>query len=135
MLGLIADYNDQEAWLYGQLTKNFHAKEFNCPCCEMSIMNPRFISELQKLRKNCGFPFLINSGYRCETYNTKISKNTVGQHVEGKAADIKMLDRNQRFILLRNIFNMGYFKDVAISATFIHIGTGNRLYGVGVYRK
>ena len=132
----IADYTNQEEWFYGQLTKNFHAKEFYCPCCNLAIMDKDFMEQLQKLRQICGFPFIINSGYRCETYNAQITKGkkSVGQHITGEAADISLLDRNRRFALLRNIFNMGYFKDVAISRTFIHIAKGNKNFGVGVYK-
>jgi uncharacterized protein YcbK (DUF882 family) len=88
---------------------------------------------LQSVRTICGFGFRVNSAYRCEEYNNKVSSNTRGQHVTGQAVDISMKDRYKRFKLLNKAIDSGYFKDIAISKTFIHLGKGNVKNGVGVY--
>ena len=116
-----------------KITKNFTTDEMKCPCCGKCEMDKEFMENLQKVRETCGFGFRINSAYRCAKYNAKVSKNTRGQHSTGEAADISMKDRYKRFMLIKEAIKCGYFKDIAISKTFIHLGTGNIKNGVGVY--
>ena len=116
-----------------KITKNFTKKELQCPCCGECKMDESYMKALQKLREICGFGFKVNSAYRCSKYNATVSKNTRGQHSTGQAVDISMKDRYKRFKLLKNALELGFFKDVAISKTFIHIGKGNIDNGVGVY--
>ena len=116
-----------------KITKNFTTDEMKCPCCGACEMDDEFMSNLQDLRTICGFGFRVNSAYRCEEYNNKVSSNTRGQHITGQAVDISMKDRYKRFKLLNKAIDIGYFKDIAISKTFIHLGKGNVKNGVGVY--
>ena len=44
-----------------------------------------------------------------------------------------MKDRYKRYELLMKAILSEYFKDIAISKTFIHLGRGNVKNGVGVY--
>ena len=96
-------------------------------------MDDEFMINLQRIREQCGFGFRVNSAYRCEKYNNKVSSNTRGQHSTGHAVDISMKDRYKRFALIKEALDNGYFKDIAISKTFIHLGKGNVKSGVGVY--
>jgi len=116
-----------------KITKNFTTDEMKCPCCDGCEMDSDFMSALQEIREQCGFGFRVNSAYRCEEYNNKVSSNTRGQHATGQAADISMKDRYKRFKLLSKAIESGYFKDIAISKTFIHLGKGNVKNGIGVY--
>ena len=116
-----------------KLTKNFTTDEMKCPCCDECNMDDAFMMALQDIRTNCGFGFKVNSAYRCEAYNNKISNNTRGQHATGNAVDISMKDRYKRFALIKEAIICGYFKDIAIAKTFIHLGKGNVKHGVGVY--
>ena len=116
-----------------KITKNFSVKEMQCPCCSACNMDYEFMENLQEIRTICGFGFRVNSAYRCSEYNNKISKNTRGQHVTGYAVDISMKDRYKRFKLIREATASGYFKDIAIAKTFIHLGKGNVKNGIGVY--
>ena len=116
-----------------KITKNFTTDEMKCPCCNACEMDEEFMNNLQDVRTACGFGFRVNSAYRCGDYNNKVSKNTRGQHVTGQAADISMKDRYKRFKLLSKAIENGYFKDIAISKTFIHFGKGNVKNGIGVY--
>ena len=116
-----------------KITKNFTTDEMNCPCCNACDIDAEFMSNLQDVRTMCGFGFRVNSAYRCEKYNNKVSNNTRGQHATGQAVDISMKDRYKRFKLLSKAIESDYFKDIAISKTFIHLGKGNVKNGVGVY--
>lgn len=88
---------------------NFHKDEFRCRCgCGKALMDEEFISELQKLRTKLGFPFRINSGYRCPTYNNRISKSgPSGPHTTGKACDVGIAGPNA-FSLARLAFIDGF---------------------------
>ena len=116
-----------------KITKNFTTDEMKCPCCDACEMDKDFMVALQGVRTICGFGFRVNSAYRCEEYNNKVSSNTRGQHVTGQAVDISMKDRYKRFALIKEAIDNGYFKDIAIAKTFIHLGKGNVKNGVGVY--
>ena len=116
-----------------KITKNFTTDEMECPCCGECEMDDGYMISLQDVRSRCGFGFRVNSAYRCEEHNNKVSKNTRGQHVTGQAVDISMKDRYKRFKLLKEAIESGYFKDIAVSKTFIHLGKGNIENGVGVY--
>ena len=116
-----------------KITKNFSTEEMQCPCCDACNMDFQFMEELQRIRELCSFGFKVNSAYRCAEYNNKVSKNTKGQHVTGKAVDISMKDRYKRFSLLKEAIESMYFKDIAIAGNFIHLGKGNTKNGIGVY--
>ena len=116
-----------------KITKNFSVSEMQCPCCDACDMDDEFMRNLQEIRTICGFGFRVNSAYRCEMYNNKVSSNSRGQHANGQAVDISMKDRYKRYALLKEAIASGYFKDIAIAKTFIHLGRGNTKNGVGIY--
>lgn len=115
------------------LTKNFTKAEVACPCCGECEMDMEFMNKLQIIRSHCGFGFKINSGYRCEKYNAEVSSNSMGDHARGLAVDVSIKDRYKRAKLLNIALNIGYFADIAIDKTFIHLGRGKTQQGVGVY--
>lgn len=75
----------------GDLTKNFSAWEFVCPCCGglppiETLM--RLVVPLQKLRDQIGHPIHVHSGYRCPKHNKDVGAKSTSQHVKGLAADV-----------------------------------------------
>ena len=88
---------------------------------------------LQALRESCNFGFKINSGYRCEKHNSKVSKNSKGDHARGLAVDVSCDHRYKRAKILLYALNSRYFKDVAIDKGFIHLGKGKKKQGIGIY--
>ena len=98
-------------------------------------MDPEFLIYLQGLRELCDFPFLVTSGYRCESHNSEVSKRSMNDHVRGKAVDISITDRYKRAIILDHILEVGYFKDIAIADNFIHVGKGKTKVGIGFYGR
>lgn len=80
--------------------KYFKAEEFDCPHCGKNEMRMAFVVALDELRDRCGFPFKINSGYRCPQYNSEVSTTgTNGPHTTGQAADIGVAG-TQAFLLV-----------------------------------
>ena len=95
-----------------KLTKNFTESELQCSCCGAVNMDMEFMDNLQQIRELCAFGFKVNSGYRCESHNAKVSKNSRNDHVNGMAVDIHMTDRYKRARLLKCLLACGYFKDI-----------------------
>jgi zinc D-Ala-D-Ala carboxypeptidase len=80
---------------YWQDIRYFKSSEFACKCglCGLdgTTMDMAFMLALDALRERCGFPFIVNSGLRCPTYNFKISTSGPhGPHTTGHAADIRV---------------------------------------------
>ena len=65
----------------------FSDRELSCKCgkCE-SKFKISTIEKLNGLRSDCGFPFIISSGYRCSDYNKQIGATQT--HATGQAVDI-----------------------------------------------
>jgi uncharacterized protein YcbK (DUF882 family) len=68
----------------GDLTKNFSASEFACPCCGESKMDPRTMSRLQSVRDTYGKRIdpVEGGGYRCLAYDGRHGAHTLGQAVD-----------------------------------------------------
>lgn len=86
-----------------QISPNFELEEFttsdtakskkidNTPSKEIvSNLNLLCTNVLESLRELVKKPMFISSGYRCLALNTAIGGSKTSQHMEGKAADIKV---------------------------------------------
>lgn len=104
------------SWPY----KYFTQKEFMCRCgCGQSSVNEGFIIKLEAMREECGFPFIVTSGFRCPDYNDKIAKTgRNGPHTTGRAGDF--LASHQEV-----------FKMVAVAAKHGMTGIGLKQKGNG----
>ena len=107
-----------ETWI----SKNFTESEFACPCCDVLLVEPKFLELLQELRDTLDRPMFINSGYRCNERNFAVNGATGSQHMKGTAADISTLNwtAKERYRLLQEAFAIG-FTGVGVSKTFIHL--------------
>lgn len=77
----------------GQLTTNFHIREFKCKdgtkVPDELFDNIKLLAEqLQILRDFIGIPIHLNSAYRTEAYNDLIGGSPKSQHKLAKAADM-----------------------------------------------
>ena len=101
-------------------------KMLACPCCGEKGMSPVFMNAMDQLREEAGFPFIITSGYRCPSYNARISTTgDDGPHVLGRAVDVKVNSRN-RFLLVRAAIFMGFTR-IGIGPSFVHIDDCDKL--------
>ncbi|MGV4526252.1 YcbK family protein, partial [Ornithobacterium rhinotracheale] len=93
-------------------------------------------SNLQELRNYLGKPIIVNSGYRSVAHNRKIGGKVNSQHLQGKAADIRVdgvTPERLASIIERLIYN-GKMKQggLGIYPTFVHYdirGTKTRWKG------
>ena len=73
------------------VSKNFKRSEFVCKCgCGKFNADPKLVKSLQKLRDTIGTSIIINSACRCEAHNKAVGGVPNSQHVQGKAADIRV---------------------------------------------
>jgi hypothetical protein len=55
----------------------------------VNLIDDGFIDTLQELRTRCGFPLVVNSGYRCPAHNDRVSTTGLaGPHTTGQASDV-----------------------------------------------
>lgn len=99
----------------------FTDKELSCACCKENKFSDETLAKLNKLREFCQFSFAVNSGYRCEAYNTL--KGYTQTHATGQAVDIA-LTHKQAYIVISNAKKFG-FTGLGVkqkgSGRFIHL--------------
>lgn len=111
--------------------KYFNKNELRCKCgiCKSdgSEMDNLFMQNLEILREQANFPFVITSAYRCPQHNNAVSTTGLeGEHTKGMSVDIEV-DAHQSYILLDKIFKQKFFNRIGIKRPsgekgFIHIG-------------
>lgn len=104
---------------------HFQFSEFTCKCgCGSNDIDAEFVTKLDKLRGNLGFPIIISSGYRCPEHNNKVSSTGLdGPHTTGRAADIK-INHDRALKVISEAYRLG-FKGFGVSqkgdSRFIHL--------------
>ena len=101
--------------------KYFKYDDFKCKHCDANQMDENVIDQLDAMREECGFPFIINSGYRCPEHNAAVSKTGLnGPHTTGKAVDIRVTSGRQRWMIMYSALIRGLTR-FGIAKTFVHI--------------
>ena len=100
--------------------KYFTLSEFDCQHTGENEMDPEFIEKLDLLRRNCGFPLVITSGYRSPDHPLEAIKEKGGTHTQGIACDIRVRGGVQRSKLVREAIKLG-FSGVGVGKSFIHV--------------
>jgi uncharacterized protein YcbK (DUF882 family) len=95
--------------------KYFTSKELQCSHCGASGMDEEFMNKIETLREKLGFPFPVNSAYRCPEHPIEARKKTSGTHSTGQAMDIGVMgDRAYRLL------------EAALEAGFTGIGINQK---------
>ena len=68
----------------------FSDEEFLCQHCGEKGIREEIVDRLNAMREDCGFPFVISSGYRCSNHPIEARKSKPGAHAAGYAADISV---------------------------------------------
>lgn len=114
-----------------QIKSHFTSKELNCKCgCGLTVKDVLLLM-LEMLRILCGFPLIITSGARCESYNTENGGANSSRHILGEAVDIAFSNPYQRACIVFNAVVVG-FNGIGISINedgsgFIHLDIRNSL--------
>ena len=103
---------------------NFTREELTCHCgCGQALMDEGFMDMVQALRTSLGFPFRINSAYRCAKHDEQVGGSSApgaGPHTRGRALDIAV-SGERAFELVRGALARG-FTGVGIMARGPHGG-------------
>lgn len=83
-------------------------------------MDADFVCRLDMLRLMCGFPLIINSGFRTPMHNASVGGKANSAHLRGLAADIQVADSSQRFKLKRLAHMLG-FRRIGNGSSFVHL--------------
>jgi uncharacterized protein YcbK (DUF882 family) len=113
--------------------KHFTLDEFDCKETGKNHMSRGFISLLDDLREECGFPFQITSGYRDPSHSEEVIKSKPGLHSLGIAVDIRIHHSDDRYKILEEAFKLG-FTGIGIAKTFIHLDMRQTAPVVWVYQ-
>ena len=102
----------------------FDSHEFLCPCCGDILVAESFIRRLTHARLLSGFPYIINSGYRCRNHNFTIKGSMSSSHIKGLACDISARNPDIRQKILYGLITAGFTR-IGIYPTFIHVDKDN----------
>tara|TARA_R110000803_G_scaffold54078_3_gene110677 strand:+ start:4563 stop:4973 length:411 start_codon:yes stop_codon:yes gene_type:complete len=102
--------------------KYFQIEEFASPddLTSGNMMDSLLLDKLDLARDICGFPLIINSGYRSIEHNKKVGGVANSSHLLGLAVDIHCTDSRKRFMLLDALLVAG-FDRVGLADTYIHV--------------
>ena len=100
----------------------FTVEEFNCQHTGENRMEAEFMELVDELRHQCGFPFVITSGYRSPQHPIEAKKDRPGTHAQGIAADIKVINAADRFSLVSKALDLG-FTGIGVEDGFVHVDT------------
>lgn len=103
-------------------SRYFKLWEFACPLTKRVIVWPLLLRKLDELRRLMDRPLIISSGYRSPEYNKRVGGALHSQHLEGRAADIPILDNADGRRLLLFAEEIG-FNGIGVypTAMFIHL--------------
>lgn len=109
----------------------FTDDEFKCKCCGMMNIDKDFRRRLNMARGITGFPWVPESGCRCEKHNKEVGSVTLN-HVVGKAADIRCVDAKKRYQIVDAMMVAG-IRGIGIGKTFVHGDTNRELLAIWTY--
>ena len=97
----------------------FTEQELTCKCCGENHMDELFMRKVVRIRAKLGFPFSVNSAYRCPEHNNNVSSTGLdGPHTTGRALDIKANSR-QKALIMRAAAEEGMTR-FGIAKSFVH---------------
>ena len=100
----------------------FKLSDFDCQETGNNEMSEEFLEKLDDLRHECGFPFIITSGYRDPSHSVEARKAKAGTHARGIASDIRINNGSQAYAIIKHAQSMG-FNGIGVAKTFIHVDT------------
>lgn len=107
-------------------TEHFKLSEFNCHCgCGENRTTVDLLILLEVLRAEVKKPILIISGTRCKKHNSDVGGKEKSQHMEGTAADIKVIGIAPDLLagVVERLHHNGAIRvgGIGIYATFLHV--------------
>lgn len=107
-------------------SKYFTVEEMRCKHTGALEMEKDFIALLDIIREECGFPFVITSGYRHETHPVEARKKRAGTHAKGCAVDIKATPKQAMKIM--EVAKYHGITRIGVAKSFIHLDCADWYY-------
>jgi hypothetical protein len=90
-------------------------------------LKPELVDLMDKMRGECGFAWIITSGFRTVAENNMLPSAAIDSaHTKGEAVDIYCVDNRKRQILL-DILRKNGINRIGLGKTFIHIDISKTL--------
>jgi len=104
----------------------FSPREFKCPCCGVSWVDPDFIRRLDEVRADVGMPFKVTSGARCCVHNKNVggAKDSLHLTAQNRAESIALCCRAADILVPSSEFRIRVIS-CAIEHGFDRFGIGN----------
>lgn len=100
-------------------TEHFSRKELECSHCGKCEMDNFFMVKIEAARELTGFPWIINSAYRCPEYDRQIRGE--GNHTTGMAMDIHFSSSKELYELLFALRSVGITRfGISFKERFLH---------------
>jgi len=106
------------------MSKYFTAQELRCQETGEEGMEQVFIDLLDTIREECGFPFVVTSGYRSPEHSIEKRKTKAGSHSMGCAIDIRA-NSHQKYKIMEIAKKHGVTR-FGINKAFIHMDIADR---------
>lgn len=106
-----------------KLSDHFTLKEFQChDGQDIVAVDPRLVELLENIRKRCGAPVTITSGYRTPSYNRTLRGSaSQSKHLFGMAADIKVKGYTPAQVAAIAADYLGSSGGIGTYSTFTHV--------------
>ena len=96
------------------LTTDFSYREFRCLCQRQACkfkggyqIDLGLVIKLQEIRTEYGKAMPINSALRCKYWNSKVGGKPLSYHLKGLAADIGVVDRRGKILIVKLALELG----------------------------
>jgi uncharacterized protein YcbK (DUF882 family) len=102
--------------------KYFKLSEFDSPdkIGSGEEMKQSTLNLLDMAREISGIAFVINSGYRTDAQNKKVSGKLNSSHLKGYAIDVACNDSVKRFKIINAALKVGFTR-IGVGETFVHL--------------
>lgn len=87
---------------------------------EVKGLSDNLVTMLDNARQIAGIPFIINSGLRSVENNEKVGGVSDSSHLKGLGADIRCLDSEQRYKIIRGALASGFTR-IGIGKGHVHL--------------